>query len=342
MGILQQINPKVTVLMSVYNGECYLNEAIDSILTQTFTDFEFLIIDDASTDNTPDILSSYPDPRIKIITNEENLGLTKSLNKGLAVAQGDYIARMDADDISLPERLEVQVNFMDSNSNVCVCGSWIQIIGENAGDIWRYPISHDEIVCRHLFECSIAHPSVILNKKYLSENQIHYNDTYKKSQDYELWVRISGSYALANIGRVLLKHRIHAGAIGQMYSDNQKEWADRVRYQQLSEFLSLQPTPEERILHSLISIGALNTRSNYLHDIDQWLQKIRNANMERKHYNDSILFRELSFRWLMACKNATNRSNNTWKQFKNSPFFEGDAITRRQKYSLFITCFLKR
>jgi glycosyltransferase involved in cell wall biosynthesis len=335
-------NPRITVLMSVYNSECYLNEAIDSILTQTFTDFEFLIIDYASTDNTPDILRSYHDPRITIITNEENLGLTRSLNNGLAVAQGDYIARMDADDISLPERLDEQVQFMDNNPHICVCGSWVEIIGQNAGDIWRYPTSHDEIACRHLFECSIAHPSVILNRKYLNENQIHYNNTFKKSQDYELWVRISRTYALANIGKVLLKLRIHAGAIGQMYTDNQKEWADLVRFQQLSEFLCLHPTSEERILHSLISTGAFDARNDYVHGFDMWLQKIWNANKERKHFNESVLFNELSTRWYMACKNTTNQGYKMWKQYRYSPFFEGDAITRIQKYSLFITCLLKR
>lgn len=335
-------NPRVTVLMSVYNGECYLNEAIDSILAQTFTDFEFLIIDDASTDNTPGILRSYSDPRITIITNEKNLGLTRSLNNGLAVAQGDYIARMDADDISLPERLDEQVHFMDNNPDICVCGCWVKIIGQNAGDIWRYPTSHDEIACRHLFECSIAHPSVIMNKKYLNENQIHYNNTFKKSQDYELWVRISGSYALANIGKVLLKLRIHAGGIGQMYTDNQKGWADQVRFQQLSEFLWLHPTPEERMLHSVISTGAFDARNDYVHDFDMWLQKIWNANKERKHFNESVLFNELSRRWYMACKNMTNQGYKMWKQYRYSPFFEGDAITRIQKYSLFITCLLKR
>lgn len=335
-------NPRVTVLMSVCNGERYLNEAIDSILAQTFTDFEFLIIDDASTDNTPDILRKYHDPRITIITNEENLGLTRSLNKGLSIAQGDYIARMDADDICLPERLEIQVQFMDENPDICVCGSWVQIIGQNAGDIWRYPTSHDEIACRQLFECSIAHPSVIMKRYYLHKNHIHYNNTFQKSQDYELWVRISESYALANIGRVLLKHRIHAGAIGQMYTDSQKEWADKVRFHQLSEFLSIYPTPKEKMVHYLISTCGVETRSDYLHNADSWLQKIWNANMEKRYFNDSVLFKELSSRWYMACKNATNKSYTLWKQCKYSPFFEGNAITRKQKCSLFFSCFLKK
>ena len=131
------VNPIVTVLMSVYNGERYLNEAIDSILAQTFTDFEFLIIDDASTDSTPKILHSYDDPRIRIVTNEENLGLTKSLNKGLALAQGEYIARMDADDISLPERLMMQLNFLIDNKTVPLVGSGAIMIDEDGKSIGK-------------------------------------------------------------------------------------------------------------------------------------------------------------------------------------------------------------
>jgi len=115
--------PKVTVLMPVYNGEKYLNEAIDSILGQTFKDFKFLIINDGSTDGTADILKSYKDSRIKVTNNEKNIGLTKSLNKGLKMAKSEYIARMDADDISLPTRLQKQVEFMDSHPKVGVCGT---------------------------------------------------------------------------------------------------------------------------------------------------------------------------------------------------------------------------
>jgi len=115
--------PKISVIMSVYNGEKYLREAIESILNQTFRDFEFIIINDGSTDKTSEILSSYNDPRIVIINNKRNIGLTKSLNKGLKMVKGEYIARQDADDVSLPERLERMVNFLDMNRDVGLLGS---------------------------------------------------------------------------------------------------------------------------------------------------------------------------------------------------------------------------
>ncbi|HHV23598.1 MAG TPA: glycosyltransferase [Methanosarcina sp.] len=334
-------NLKVTVLMSVYNGEKYLKEAVDSILSQTFTDFEFLIIDDASTDKTPEILHSYGDQRIRIVTNEENLGLTKSLNKGLALARGEYIARMDADDISLPERLEVQVKFMESNPEVCVCGSWIEIIGHNAGDIWKYPTDSNDIQCKHLFECSIAHPSAIFKKDILDQNHFRYDPAFKRSQDYELWVRISTLYPLANIGKVLLKHRIHPSAIGQHYSSDQKKCADQVRYRQLREFLRLTPTENELMLHSSISVGEFETRKDYLNDVNRWLLKIWAANNEVEYFDKLALSAELAKRWYAACNKTTNLGLETWGQFRASPLFGMNILSKKQIYSVLLKCLLK-
>src|SRR5258707_849690 len=118
------MSPRVSVVMSVYNGEKYLGEAVDSILAQTFTDFEFIIIDDGSEDRSPELIEAYVDSRISFLRNEKNVGLTRSLNKGLQVASGEYIARMDCDDVSLPDRFAKQVAFMDANSGVGACGTW--------------------------------------------------------------------------------------------------------------------------------------------------------------------------------------------------------------------------
>ena len=124
--------PKVSVVMCVHNGERYLYEALESVLNQTFEDFEFIIVDDASADNTPAILKEYAaqDGRIRLMRNAHNLGLTRSLNKALRLAKGEYIARQDADDISLPQRLEKQVEFLNSNSRTAVVGSWTEVIDE--------------------------------------------------------------------------------------------------------------------------------------------------------------------------------------------------------------------
>ena len=127
--LVEAKDPKVTVLMSVYNGERFLREAVECILNQTFRDFEFLIINDGSTDGTRDIILSYKDSRIRLVNNKDNVGLTKSLNKGLAMSSGELVARQDSDDISSLHRLAQQVNFLDSHPEVVAIGSQIKAIG---------------------------------------------------------------------------------------------------------------------------------------------------------------------------------------------------------------------
>ena len=202
-------NPKVTVLMSVYNGERYLTEAVDSILAQTFTDFEFLIIDDASTDRTPEILRSYEDPRIRIITNEENLGLTKSLNRGLALARGEYIARMDADDISYIERLDKQIKYLEEHPDVGLVGSSFEIIDESGNIVSRNiykNFTNNKIYYALIFNNCIAHSSVMYRRD-LVINIEGYNERLTRTQDFDLWSKISKKSKIEVINEVLLKWR---------------------------------------------------------------------------------------------------------------------------------------
>lgn len=207
-------DPKVTVLMSVYNGERYLNEAVDSILSQTFTDFEFLIIDDASTDRTPEILRGYDDPRIRIVTNEENLGLTKSLNKGLALARGEYIARMDADDISLPKRLEKEITFLDAHPNIALVGTSYQKIDHEGNSIGKYILPTNVTYQDLLKDNFIIHGSVIVRCEVL-ELLSGYNEFFKKCQDYALWLQIAKICPLQNIDEILYKLRIHRDSVSE-------------------------------------------------------------------------------------------------------------------------------
>ncbi|HDL01964.1 MAG TPA: glycosyltransferase, partial [candidate division Zixibacteria bacterium] len=182
-------SPKVTVLMSVYNDERYLSESVDSILNQTYKDFEFLIINDGSTDRSREILESYSDPRIRLVRNDGNIGLTRSLNKGLALAMGEYIARMDADDISLPERLEKQVGFLDADSSVGVLGINSLLIDEDGNVLEKLqrPVTHDSIMAEMLTENRFVHSSVMLRKKLLKMSG-YYDEKLDMAQDYELFL----------------------------------------------------------------------------------------------------------------------------------------------------------
>jgi glycosyltransferase involved in cell wall biosynthesis len=216
-------NPKVTVLMSVYNGEKYLREAIDSILNQTFMDFEFLIINDGSTDSTVEILQSYDDPRIKIINNVENIGLTKSLNKGLRIARGTYIARMDCDDISLPERLEKQINYLNAHPEVGVLGTAYRLIDANGHDleIMRMPINDLQIRWTSLFDNPFAHPTVMIRKNFMIKNKLNYDEAFLLSEDYDLWTRMLNYTRGMNLSEPLIQYRVHANTVTSKYREVQ-------------------------------------------------------------------------------------------------------------------------
>ena len=209
--------PSISVIMGVHNGAKYLRGAIDSILNQAFADFEFLIVNDASTDESTSILSSYADQRIKIINNSENLGLTKSLNKGLAIAQGEYIARMDADDISLPERFEVQKKFLDESPKIAVVGSATIIIDDNNKESGsKTPVTDPDLLKFYVqLKNQLTHSSVMFRKNVILEIG-GYDESVKYAQDYDLWSRLlHKKIMLSNIEKPLLKYRFHQKSITQ-------------------------------------------------------------------------------------------------------------------------------
>lgn len=206
--------PKVSVIMPAYNAEKYIAEAIDSILNQTFGDFEFIIIDDGSADGTVEIVKSYTDPRIRFYQNEENMGVAATLNRGLDLAGGAYIARMDSDDISLPERFEKQVTYLGSHSECGICGSNLQIFSSNQDERVTVYAEHDaQIRADMMFNSAFAHPSVMLRASAL--NGMRYDRVYEKAEDYELWHRLLTKTKGHNIQEPLLRYRHHATQVTQ-------------------------------------------------------------------------------------------------------------------------------
>lgn len=205
----------VSVVMPVYNAERYLCSAVESILNQTYSNFEFIIIDDCSTDNSYELLNNFADrdSRIKLFRNEINLKLPKTLNFGLSQANGDYIARMDADDISHEDRLEKQVRFLNDHPDIHVCGTAINLINKEDVVIGKinYPEKSNEIeICMSLYGNVIVHPSVMMRKSIFIDRDVYYLETYSNdAEDYELWIRmLRNGFKFANIGECLLNYRV--------------------------------------------------------------------------------------------------------------------------------------
>lgn len=200
---------KISVIMSVYNGMPHLQEAVESILNQTYKDFEFIIVDDGSNDGTWRYLISLKARRIKLIKNKKNLGLAASLNIALWQAHGDLIARMDADDISLPERFERQIEFLLKNPSIDLCGTWADLIDENGIVVGekKYPISDNLMKKALAWYSPIIHPTLIAKAKFFRELK-GYDPRFDMAEEYELLMRAKNKYKMANIPRKLLLWRL--------------------------------------------------------------------------------------------------------------------------------------
>lgn len=312
--------PRVTVLMSVYNGEKYLTEAIDSIVNQTFADFEFIIINDGSTDNSICIIESYGDPRICLVNNDRNLGLPISLNRGFELARGEYIARMDADDISRPERLARQISFLDAHPQVGVCGGWVRFFPPPGSDVWKLPESSEEIKCMQFYTVGVAHPAVMMRKKFFTDNGLLYDPRFRFSQDYELWGRALQYMDFANIQEVLLDYRISSGQICSRYGSEQLAAVAPLRLQRVRE-LGIEPTPEEQLLHEMILNNAVPPEPETLDQVEQWLLRLESANRVSKKYSTVIFPKRLLDLWFSTCISSADRSVCSWQRCLSSPLW---------------------
>ncbi|MBC8508872.1 MAG: glycosyltransferase [Chloroflexi bacterium] len=298
------MQPRVSVIMPVYNGEKYLAEAIESILNQTLTDFEFVIIDDASQDSSLIIAREFArrDERIQIVENAENLGISVSLNKSIAITRCKYIARMDADDISLPERLDVQVAFMDAYPEVGICGTWIQYIGQQNKTL-KLPVEHDAIFARLLFENVLAHPTVMMRVASIREQALHYDEEVRFAQDYEFWSRAINRVKLANINRILLYYRIHSQGVGSRYGQEQHE-IHALIYRRLLKKLGLDFTNEDIRLHHRLSTHQYGNDINLLRRTQDWLAMISVSNKASQMIPPAIMDAELGEVWARVCRQS--------------------------------------
>jgi glycosyltransferase involved in cell wall biosynthesis len=215
--------PKVSVVMPVYNTEKYIQEAIESILNQTYTDFEFIIINDGSTDRTKEIIQSYKDSRIRYLENVHNSDIVTTLNKGLDYATGEYIARMDADDIAMKDRLKEQNRFLDRHDEIGVVGSAMIVFNEKGEEnLFPYSTTPGMAKAELMFNSSLGHPTVMIRKRCL-EN-IRHEAEYQGLEDFVMWWRIAQRYPIVSLKKPLLKYRKHTD---QVTKNRSKEFYDR-------------------------------------------------------------------------------------------------------------------
>lgn len=232
---------KVTILLPAYNAALYLRDSLDSIMRQAFKDFDVLLIDDGSMDDTSKIAIEYSniDRRIKYYKNEKNIGLIKTFNKGLSLAKGEYIVRMDADDIMFDDRLYKQVKYMDSNPECFVCGGQMEYIGGLTGMAPILPQKYEDLLYLSLINCPLYHPTTIIRNSAIKQFGLKYNDSYKHAEDYKFWSDIIFSHpnSIANIKDVVLFYRISNNQITAKYSDEQDLISKIVRRENVQHVL---------------------------------------------------------------------------------------------------------
>lgn len=285
--------PLITVLMPVYNGEKYLKESIESILNQTYCDFEFLIINDGSTDSSEAIVREYAekDKRIRYVENKTNLGLVSTLNKGLKLAKGKYVARMDADDIAYSDRFSKQIELMERRLEVSICGTSFQSIGaRHAKHV--YPQEHEAIKAGLLFGSCICHPSVLMRTDFILENHISYIADTFPAEDYKIWVKSARLGKLYNLPDILLKYREHDTQISTENKHWQKEQTDKIRLEML-ELLSAEFNENEKRYHLDIFVpGTLNNR-NDIKQFKAWIKCLSAENEKHKNFDVGSLREKL-------------------------------------------------
>lgn len=301
------MNPLVTVLMSVYNGQKYIGEALDSILQQTYKNIEIIVFNDASSDGSAAIIEGFAekDARIVFVNNLDNCGLTKNLQRGVIMATGKYIARMDADDIAMPERISTQVDYLESHPEIDILGtSYIPFVDNEYGTEVKQITGHEDICCELLLQFTLVHPTVMMRRERLIENNLNYDPEFRYSQDFDLWERASRKLTLENLNIPLLKLRgDHPGKISTRLKKPQKECSDRVRRRQLEKLCVNLSENEEAVFHAFGS-HALEMTFAEMQTLDEVLMKIVKANRVASIYNQEKLEKRAAelFRWnCLAC-----------------------------------------
>lgn len=279
----------VTVLMALYNAAPYLKESIESIINQTYRDFEFLIIDDGSTDRSVDIVESFNDPRIKLFHNDGNRGLIYTLNRGFELVKTKYLVRQDADDVSVLDRVEKLVNFMEKNPEVTICSSSFTYFNE-PNKIFRQPETNDEIKVTALSRCPLTHGASIIRLNEFKINELWYDPEYIHAEDFEMLTRACQKVKLYNLSEPLYCYRKHDEQISNLYSREQITMDDKIRLKYASETLHINFQDIKDISYlKLIRPLITGTGNKEMKEVFRWKEILLEHNERRRFFNPNLL-----------------------------------------------------
>ena len=287
--------PAVSVVMPVYNYGHYIRESIDSILAQTMPDFELLVVNDGSSDNSSEIAHSYLDRRVKIIDFHEQRGCYPARNEGMKVAKGKYICVMDADDRCMPERLEKQYRFLEDNTEFGAVGGAYQMM--NSQHAFYRETDYETIKLLFLRYCYLCHATCMIKTSLIEKYDLFYNESYTYASDHDWLARASSLFPVSNINEIVYQIRTHPQQITTSKKKMQLFFIDQIRVKQLS-FFRIAPTEVEKTLHLALIKGFAN---DTIHEnaINQWIERLLEANLQTQYYSQQKLQKFLqSLRYL--------------------------------------------
>lgn len=331
--------PRIAVVLPVYNGEKYIEEAIQSVLDQTFTDFELLVIDDGSTDRTPEVLSSFTDVRLRIVRFPAHRGLVPALNTGISESRSALIARMDADDICMPRRFERQVRFLETHPEVSICGTWMREFGEHDA-LSRPPTEPEEVRAGMFFGWVMSHPTMMMRRSSLEQFGLTYNEELRHVEDLELLIRASEVIRLANIPEFLMQYRKHDRQVNVVYRQQQREALGNLLVRQLRLLLP-EVSGEEEAFH--INLANAVLPPSRLRQAGDWLLRLDRANREKGRYHTGYFRRGLGRWWFNAhTMQAVSGGVGVLKSYWSSPLASMQDIGLYKHAAMAAKCVIKR
>lgn len=309
--------PLVSVLLPAYNAEKFILEAVLSMTSQTYSNLEIIVINDGSTDGTEEKINKIKDNRIKLIRNEVNLGLIGTLNKGISLCNGKYIARMDADDISAPDRIELQVQRMEENSHFGICGTWFETYrGTELVGASKYSSSNDDIQIHQLYQIHLCHGTSIFRKEVL--DNFKFDKDYSHAEDFELWSRIKKQYKMTNIQAPLYRVNIHGENVSVLNNDTQNSNTLRVISSQL-EYIIKNNVPEETaILYRKLCESDFNLKIQEIEALGVLITELIKGSGVLNLDDPNSYKNYLSNKWEHLCYNNLKKDSTIiriWKQF---------------------------
>jgi glycosyltransferase involved in cell wall biosynthesis len=311
-------NVTVSIIMPTYNSAKFVKKAIESILLQTFQDFELLIVDDCSTDHTLGIVQTMRHEKIRLFHTPHNLGAAGARNLGMAEARGRYIGFLDADDYAYPQRLEEQVGFLEQNPDIDLLGTWTEVANEN-DEIMSYfklNFSSEEIPMRLLFQNCFALSSVMMRNKFTA---VVFDGQYAPAEDYEYWTRLAKKARFAIIPSILTRYLEHSQGISKVKQDRMRQNVRQIITKQLND-LGIIPNEKEYELHQQIAHFEFCTSKDFLSASHQWLHKLLKTNELENKYPHFIFSKILANYWIKICLVHATLGFYTLQYFLKSPF----------------------